>query len=405
MSARKRVSDWSTDFDHLDPQWTANPYPIWDELRQKCPVAHTERFNGVSFPLRYEDIRGVAYDTEHFSSRQVILFDGNPPIEPAPPVNSDPPAHRNDKRLLLPVFSPTAIARYEPQTRAICRDLLDRIGNRNTCDGAVDYVQEIPVRVTASMLGVSEQDGDRFRKWIHELIELGPADPAVLIRAREEVAAFFADELEKRKTLPTDDLITYLLHARMEGEPLDEISRIRTLRVLLVAGIDTTWSAIGACLWHLAGHAGDRKRLVEEPELIPTAIEEFLRAYAPVTMAREVVKDTHIGGCPVKKGEKVMLSFPAANRDPSVFPDADRVILDRTPNRHTTFGLGIHRCIGSNLARMEMTIALEEWLRRFPEFQLAPGQPVTWSQGQVRGPRTLPLILGADRTGPAPNGA
>jgi cytochrome P450 len=394
MSARKPVSDWATDFDHLDRQWTANPYPIWEELREKCPVAHTERFNGVSFPLRYEDIRSIAYDTEHFSSRKLILFDGDPPIEPAPPVTSDPPAHRNDKRLLLPVFSPTAIARYEPQTRAICRDLLDRIGDRTSCDGAIDYAQEIPVRVTASMLGISEHDGDRFRKWIHELIELGPADPAVMIRAREEVASFFSEELEKRKTCPTDDLITYLLHAHVEGQPLDEISRIRTLRVLLVAGIDTTWSAIGSCLWHLAGHADDRSRLVDEPELLPTAIEEFLRAYAPVTMAREVVKDTYIGNCPIKKGEMVLLSFPAANRDPSVFPEANRVILDRTPNRHATFGLGIHRCIGSNLARMEITVAVEEWLRQIPNFSLAPGNAVTWSRGQIRGPRTLPLLLG-----------
>ena len=144
------------------------------------------------------------------------------------------------------------------------------------------------------------------------------------------------------------------------------------MRLILIAGIDTTWSAIGSCFWHLAQHPQDRQRLAAEPALIPTAVEEFLRAYAPVTMAREVIKETTINGCPMKPGQMVLLSFPAANRDPAVFPDADRVVIDRKENRHAAFGLGIHRCIGSNLARMEITVALQEWLKRIPEFRLDP---------------------------------
>ena len=160
--------------------------------------------------------------------------------------------------------------------------------------------------------------------------------------------------------------------------------RLGSLRLLLIAGIDTTWSGIGSCIWHLAKTPEDRRRLVEEPALMPTAIEEFLRAYAPVTMAREVVKETEINGCTFKPGQMVMLSFPAANRDPAMFADADKVIIDRKENRHAAFGLGIHRCVGSNLARMEMTVAVEELLKRIPEFSLA-GE-VTWSEGTVRGP-------------------
>ena len=169
---------------------------------------------------------------------------------------------------------------------------------------------------------------------------------------------------------------------------------VGAVAALLIAGIDTTWSAIGACFWHLAQHPQDRQRLAAEPALIPTAVEEFLRAYAPVTMAREVIKETTINGCPFKPGEMVLLSFPAANRDPAVFPDAGRVVIDRKENRHAAFGLGIHRCIGSNLARMEMKVALEEWLKRIPEFNLDPAGTVTWSEGTVRGPRQLPLLLG-----------
>jgi hypothetical protein len=167
-----------------------------------------------------------------------------------------------------------------------------------------------------------------------------------------------------------------------------------SLRLLLIAGIDTTWSAIGSSLWHLARTPADRDRLIAEPELLPTAIEELLRAYSPVTMAREVMKETVISGCPVKPGNMVLLSFPAANRDPAVFPDADKVVIDRKENRHAAFGLGIHRCVGSNLARMEMTVAIEEWLKRIPDFRLDPAGQVTWSEGTVRGPRQLPVLFG-----------
>jgi cytochrome P450 len=161
--------------------------------------------------------------------------------------------------------------------------------------------------------------------------------------------------------------------------------------LLMIAGIDTTWSAIGASLWHLAQHPQDRQRLATGPALLDTAVEEFLRAYAPVTMARLVAKDFEFQGCPMKEGDWLLLPFPAANRDPEVFPDADKVVLDRAENRHAAFGLGIHRCLGSHLARMELRVALDEWMKRYPDFELADPGAVTWSAGQVRGPRSVPV--------------
>jgi cytochrome P450 len=161
----------------------------------------------------------------------------------------------------------------------------------------------------------------------------------------------------------------------------------------LIAGVDTTWSAIGSALWHLATHPDDRRRLVREPEIMPTAIEDLLRAYSPVTMARIVASDVEYNGCPMHEGDRVLLNFPAANRDPAQFPDPDMVILDREANRHVAFGSGIHRCAGSNLARMELRVAIEEFLARIPEFELDPSGEVTWAGGQVRGPRTLPVTF------------
>ena len=163
--------------------------------------------------------------------------------------------------------------------------------------------------------------------------------------------------------------------------------------LILVAGIDTTWSAIGAALWHLAQHPEDLARLVNEPELMPVAVEEFLRYYAPVTMARLVNADMEYLGCPMKEYDWILLGFPAANRDPTVFKDADKFIIDRAENRHVAFGLGIHRCVGSNLARMELRVAIEEFIKRYPKFELANEDDVTWAQGQIRGPRNLPLRI------------
>ena len=401
MTQRPPVSDWATDWDHLDPRWREDPYPILDELRATCPIAHTDRFMGAYLPTRFEDVRAIAFDTEHFSSRRVAVRENMPPGlgGGASPITSDPPRHHAARRALLPPFTPPQIDKLQSQTRAVCNELIDRFIANPRCDAAKDYAQHIPVRIIAHMLGVPDQDGDIFRKWIHEIVEAGITDFDTLVKAQDEMTAYLAGYVAQRQAQPGDDLISTLLRASYaDGEPFKPRHVLGSLRLLLIAGIDTTWSAIGASLWHLAKTPADRRRLVAEPALIPTAIEEFLRAYSPVTMAREVVKETTINGCPFKKGEMVMLSFPAANRDPEVFANADKVIIDRKQNPHAAFGLGIHRCIGSNLARMELRVAIETWLARVPEFQLDETLPVTWSDGAVRGPRQVPVLLGLRST-------
>ena len=399
MSTRPPVTDWLTDWDHLDPRWNQNPFPIWEEIRQsKCPIAHTERFHGVYLPTKYKDVRDIAYDPEHFSSRRVIVrdiqADAPPqPRVPAPPITSDPPDHRAARMVLLPPFTPQAIDKLVPKTRALCNALIDKFIDKGSFDGAADYAQHIPVAVIAHMLGIPERDGDQFRLWIHNILEVGITDYTVLNRTAEEMAGYFLKQVELRKRTPGDDLISYLLTAKYpDGQPFTEEHVLGSLRLLLIAGIDTTWSGIGSSIWHLATHAQDREKLVQDPASIPTAIEEFLRAYAPVTMARLVVKEQTVNGCPFNEGQMVLLSFPAANRDPAMFPDADKVIIDRQENRHAAFGLGIHRCVGSNLARMEMTVAVEELLKRIPKFSLE-GE-TKWSEGTVRGPRQMTLKIG-----------
>ena len=396
MGRHDPVTDWATDFDHTDNVWAADPYAIWDELREKCPVAHTDRYGGAWLPTRFDDVAAVAYDTERFTSRSVVVSEFRPPLDfapegIAPPISSDPPFHKEARRILLPIFSPQAMAKLEPSTRAYCEELVEAMRGRDVVDAAEDYAQHIPVRVIANMLGLPESDADLFRGFVNQVLE--GVDQPMEQRAAGMVDLFgyLRGHIEDHMANPRDDLISFLLDSELNGEKLTPFHVGRTIGLLLIAGIDTTWSAIGASIWHLAKTPADRQRLVAEPELLPVAMEELLRAYAPVTMARLVKDDMEWNGCPMKANDWVLLPFPAANRDPDEFERADEVVIDRQVNRHAAFGLGIHRCAGSHLARMELRVALEVWLAAFPEFELADPSAVRWSGGQVRGPRTLPV--------------
>lgn len=394
------VTDWATDFDHADPAYNRNAHAIWSELREACPVAHSDRYGGTWLPVTHETVREIAYDTENFTSRAVVVStvvpDDPAPIGGAPPITSDPPFHHDARRLLLPPFSPKKIAEWEGEVRILCHSLLDameaKIAAGEPVDAALDYAQHIPVNVISRMLGFPLEDDDIFRGFVHDILESINGEPEERIRSFERIDAYLLAQIEDHRANPRDDLTSYLMDVEMYGEKLPDNMVGGVILLLLVAGIDTTWSAIGSSIWHLATHADDRRRLVADPNLMTTAIEEFLRAYAPVTMARLVAKDHDFHGCPMKKDEWVLLPFPAANLDPTEFADADKVLIDRQENRHAAFGLGIHRCLGSNLARLELRVAVEEFIARFPDFELdGTVDDVVWSVGQIRGPRELPV--------------
>lgn len=404
------VTDWATDLDHADPEYNRNAPQIWRDLVDGgCPVAHSDRYGGMWAPLTHELVSEVAYDTERFTSRAVIVSRAagadfaEAPIGGAPPITSDPPFHHHARRLLLPPFAPKAIEPWEDDVRTLCRALLDEALDEalddsagpdgRFIDAARQYAQHIPVSVIGRMLGLPPDDDERFREFVHDAVEAVDVETSERNANFDRLDAYLDAQIADHQANPRDDLISYLLNVELFGEALSPSHVRGTIALLLIAGIDTTWSAIGSSLWHLATHADDRRRLVAEPELIPVAIEEFLRAYAPVTMARIVAKDHDFHGCPMSVDDWVLLPFPAANRDPDAFERADEVVIDRMENRHAAFGLGIHRCLGSNLARLELRVAVEEFLARVPEFELADptGDRVVWSVGQIRGPRTLPL--------------
>src|SRR5215203_6777069 len=192
MPEHPPVIDWVNDFDHTDPRWTENPFPIWEELRSASPVVHTDRFLGCYMPTTYQAVKEIAYDTEHFSSRRVIVRDVRPEITArAPPITSDPPEHKPAKQLLLPPFTPDAMKKLEPRVRAICNELIDEFIKEKSVDAAARYSKHIPVRAIAHMLGVPEKDGDLFVKWIHQILELGITNEEILMQAAMEMSQYF----------------------------------------------------------------------------------------------------------------------------------------------------------------------------------------------------------------------
>lgn len=398
MPRTEPVGNWVSDFDVLDEAYVVDPFPYWDELREACPIAHTDRRGSAWLPTRYADVTSLAKDIDHFSSANTSVIDSvDQPETPIltyglPPITADPPLHTWTRRLLLPWFSHTRVESYEPMTRSLCRSLVDAHLDAGRADAAAGYAQQIPVRVIGSILGIPEELADTFTGWVRDALEF--ADDAERVqRGMFGIGYYLWDRINERRDAEANDLLTYLLHTEVDGKPVDDMIVLGMAILTMIAGIDTTWSAIGSSLWHLATNDQDRERLVAEPALMDTAVEELLRAYSPVTMARIVTEDVEFNGCPMRKGDKVLLNFPAANRDPAAFDRADEVVLDRQENRHVAFGSGIHRCAGSNLARMELRIALEEWLTRVPVFHLAEGAQVLWAGGQVRGPRQLDVVF------------
>ncbi len=393
----KPVTDWVNDWDWLDPAWGPDAVEIFNSVREQCPVAMTERYGRAFMPVTMEAVSAIAKDTVNFSSEWVSVAQPDATRRPAPPITSDPPDHNGHRRLLLPSFSPKRIALMEDDLRRYCRSLIAEIGDRPTADAAAEYSQHIPVHAIAQMIGVPETDADLFRDWIYRNFQLAPRDNRIREQVTAEMRAYVLDLLAKRKEEPLDDLASLVGQAEIDGEPVDLELQIGYINLLIFAGIDTTWSAIGSGLWHLATNPDDRDRLAavdDDDPLWMTATEEILRYYAPVTMGRRVIGDTEVAGCPVRAGDQALVTFPAANHDPAAFDAPDEFRIDRDVNRHVAFGHGIHRCLGSNLAKLELLVSLQEWLRAFPSYRLDESQETTWTSGQIRGPRNVPVLLG-----------
>ena len=387
---------WAEDYDLYDPSYLADPSGVWEQMRQQCPVAHTARRGGGWMLSRHADIAAVALDTGTFSSRAGEVT--GPIPEPGrelelPPVTSDPPAHAADRKLLVPLFTRNAVDRFEDLTRETATRLIDAFADRTEVDAASEFARDVPVVVTSRMLGLPAADEGKFHDWTVRMLKDGAEDYEVRAAAVSEIRGYFRRLIASPPVAGAPGIISYLRNRQATDPALSDDRIVGMSFLMLIAGIDTTWSVLGSALWHLAAHPGQREALVADLALIPAAVEEFLRLYAPVTIGRVVTREATIGGRRICPGERVVLPWAAANHDPAVFDHASEFVLGRQRNRHLAFGVGIHRCLGAHLAQMELRVSLEEWLRRIPEFELAQPAAVTWTGGNTRGPALLPLRI------------
>jgi cytochrome P450 len=390
-SAQQRC-EWADDYDLFSQEFCADPFSRWDTMRQACPIAHSDLWGGSWMPIHYNDIRTIARDSQRFSSRAVEVAGPIPEQGGglfAPPLTSDPPEHYSHRNLLQPFFTPQKLAELEPFIRAEARSLVNTLAERGAGDAVEDFAQHLTIAVLARLLDVPRDNEQRFTDWVVRLVRIGPRDQAVRTTAVREILDYCDALLTERRRSPGDDLVSYLATTHIDGQELRRKHQLGSCLLILLAGADTTWSVIGASLWHLATHPEDRARLTAEPELPGRAVEELLRVYAPVTIARIAKDRVELHSRSIQAGERIILPFAAANRDPKQFVDPNIVKLDRKPNLHLTFGSGGHRCLGAGLATIELRVALEEWLRVIPDFSLVEPDSIQWSGGQVRGPERV----------------
>jgi cytochrome P450 len=388
-----------------DPAFTQDPHSLWRQLREGCPVAHSAEHGGYWILTRYHDIVSAANNPAVFSSRSVTVprdLGGDATAE-QPPITLDPPRHIDFRRLLLPGFSNRKIQEWRPAMESLARAAIASFIEQGECDAALDYARAIPVGVICPLFGVPASMEAQFRCWGETLNS--SSDMRAAEAAASEMAAYLESELDARRTDPRDDIITLVLHSTINGVPLSRPEMLGGLVLILIAGLDTVWNVLSNSLLYLAGAPADRRRLAGDPALIPQAVEEFLRYFAPASPARVSNAEACLDGTVIEADASVLLALPSGNRDPAVFDRPDDVILERRPNRHLAFGVGPHRCIGAPLARLELDVALTEWLTAIPEFQLRPGAAICYSSGQVWGPHSVPLTFPArSARGDAVNG-
>ncbi|MFC3712547.1 cytochrome P450 [Sphingoaurantiacus capsulatus] len=405
----------------FDPDYfAANGYPhdVWAKLRAEAPVAWyddciREPFWAIT---RYADIMTVGRDAQTFINAKGVTILRKDQMDDQAMANAvpllltmDPPKHGKQRGVLRDRFRPNIMAALDEHIRKRCHEIADDVAARRLSAAAdadkIDFVDAIamrlPLDVILELLGVPTSDRDQMYIWSNAVI--GSEDPEygnvemprdAIMAARMGIFGYFSKFIAERRAKPGEDLVSLLCEARVDGEALTDIEVLGYCFLLMLAGNETTRNATSGAMLALIENPAAMQQLRDNPELMPTAVEELLRWVAPIVyMARSVAKDTEIGGQKIAAGEKVVMFYPSANRDESVFENPTHMDLTRTPNEHLTFGFGRHRCLGNDLARIELRAVMTEVLRRFPEISLA-GPVSRLRSNFVGGIKHMPVRLG-----------
>jgi cytochrome P450 len=301
------------------------------------------------------------------------------------------------RQLLSPLWTPAAVAKQQAGLRRRFAEVLDSVADQGHCEFVQEVALLFPNVIFMDLMGLPRDDAEQFQAWETAILHSTRVDEAASASRMEAMLAvmgYFSELIAERRRSPREDMLSFVLRSQMDGQAIPDQDVLDFCLLMFMAGLDTVATQLSYNFWHLATHPDDRRRIVADPSLIPAANEELLRYYSFVTPGRKVTHDTEVAGCPIKAGQMVYLPIVSANRDPHVFADADRVLLDRAENPHIAFGAGPHRCLGSNLARAELKIAMEAWHARIPDYRLADGAEVIEHGGQV-GIVSLPLVWDA----------
>jgi cytochrome P450 len=372
----------------MDPEMAAHPQPVFKLMRDDMPVMEMDMGSGRGVLLsRKEEIDQALRHPEIFSSNMdaVDLKNKRPMI----PLQIDPPEHKKFRKLLDPLFAPRKMALLDDEVSALVNHLIDRFIDRGEVDFAKEFSIPFPSQVFLTLLGLPLDELDRFLVMKDGIIRPDhvtgkPYGSRAVNEYQQKVADsvydYFDEILDQREVERRSDLLSLFLDAEVEGDRLSREDILDICFLFLIAGLDTVTATLDCMFSFLAQHPEHRRGIVENPGLIPNAIEELLRWETPVMgVARVAVEETELGGCPIHKGDSVMIMLGSANTDEAEFPDADEVRFDREVNRHIAFGGGIHRCLGSNLARLELRVALREWHKRIPEYEVEPGHTLVYT--------------------------
>jgi cytochrome P450 len=357
-------------------------WQLAEEMREEAPAYYNDFAQGYWIFTRHDAVRDIYKTPDLFSSESFVPWIPEPEYRFIP-TQIDPPDHVKYRRILNPWFSPRAVEEAEPRMREICRPLVSEIAPHGECDFIADFALRYPTDVFLSFVGVPLTMTDQLVRWVDDYFAGQSGDPSKLqgmTDALQGIHDYWAGVLAERREDPEPregDLASYLLHASFDERPLADNEILDMLQVLVLAGLDTTRGQLGYMFRHLAAHPEHRRRLIEEPELIPNAVEEALRYYTIIFGdGRKVTRDTEFYGVELKKGEMVYGLVSGANRDPRHYERADEYVIDRERIQHMGFANGPHRCLGAHLARKEMQVVVSEWLAQVPDFEVAAGEPL-----------------------------
>lgn len=375
------------------PEFLADPYAFFPAMHDRFPPIFYDvsPFGNAWVLQKHEDALFALRHAEFFSTEDATPFPRNPEdYFNFIPIEFDPPDHRKYRNIVDPYVSPKAVLDWEDRIRSLANELIDDFIDEGECDFPEQFGRPLPVLVFLDLMGLPRDMCDTFVDWSVDLLHSN--DREVMAATMTKITEYLQQQIAEKEENPNDGLVSTIVHATIDGRPISPKEKFGFVIFLFIAGLDTVFATLNNIWNYLAQNPDKCQEIIDEPENINSQVEELLRVFSVTFSGRTVKQDIELRGAQMKKGDKVTSILPACNYDPDVFPDPTKVDFHRPKKIILAFTVGVHSCMGAHLARLEVKIALQEWLRRIPDFKLKPGAKVEYKMGGVIGPHELPLV-------------